>query len=515
MNNDVDLPVAAPYAGTLPLEVKTRGGATFDPRDDEWKLRESTVKASLQFGTLPELGSYFELAFRSTLVWYAQNQSLSHLKNLFYRARHLFEFLAERGDAALVEISSFDLLNYRAHIGPNNEWYLGTLSGFLKRWRRLGYTGVTSDADVLLAQLRLKGNPKGVGVATMDPVTGPFTSLEVEALQTALNAAYARLDVSMQEYVLCWLLMMLGQRPKQYAALKVCDFAVIHKKCEATTYSLRMPRGKRRDGNPRGEFKERVLTAEIGVLVAKYAHKVQERFAGLLDDCMNAPLFPGDQQGTIAGYEYHQTAQEIGNSINSAMRRLKVISERTGDFIHIGPKRFRHTVGTRAAEEGHGELVIAELLDHSDTQNVGVYVSSTPAIVERIDRAVAMQLAPLAQAFAGKLIEGPSQASRHGDPASRIRAPAIIGKFDEMSSCGKHGFCGFLKPVACYTCLSFEPWVDGPHEQVLEYLLAERERLMGAVDARIASIHDRSIFAVAEVIQLCEAARAEGGAVHG
>jgi integrase len=515
-NSGSDLPVAEPYVGTLPVSVRTRGGATFDPRDDEWELRESTFSAKLQFDTLPELGSYFELAFRSTLVWYAQNQSLPHLRNMFFRARNLFEFMAETSKAPLVEISSVDLLNYRSDIGPDNEWYLGTVAGFLKRWGLLGYNGVTSDAKMLLAQVRLKGNPKGVDVATMDPVKGPFTALELEALQTALNAAYARRDVSTEQYVLCWLLMMLGQRPTQYAALKVRDVVVVHEKDGSTTYSLRMPRAKTRDSDARGDFRDRVLTPEIGVLVAKYAHEVQTRFAGLLGDTLDAPLFPGEPVGgAIAGYEFHQTSQQIGTKVNAAMRRLEVMSERTGDFIHIGPKRFRQTVGTRAAEEGHGELVIAELLDHSDTQNVGVYVRSTPVIVERIDRAVAMQLAPLAQAFAGRLINGPFEASRHDDPTSQIRAPAITGKIDAMSSCGKHGFCGFLKPVACYTCNSFEPWLDGPHEHVLEYLVAERERLMAAGDVRIASINDRAILAVAEVVQLCEAARDERSAAHG
>ncbi|HEY2606133.1 MAG TPA: site-specific integrase, partial [Paraburkholderia sp.] len=66
-----------------------------------------------------------------------------------------------------------------------------------------------------------------------------------------------------------------------------------------------------------------------------------------------------------------------------------------------------------------------------------------------------------------------------------------------------------------YTCNSFEPWLDGPHEQVLEYLIVERERLIAAGDARIASINDRTILAVAEVIQLCEAARDERSAAHG
>ncbi|WP_243397890.1 site-specific integrase [Herbaspirillum robiniae] len=488
----------------------------FDPREDVWELREATFEAKLRFASLPERGGQFDLAFRWTLIWYAQNQSLPHLRNMFYRAGHLFDFIAKTTNSPLADISSVHLLSYKSHLGADNEWCLGSVSGFLMRWRSLGYLGITRDAEALLSHLKLKGNPKGVSVATMDPLKGPLTTVELEALQKALNAAYAQHEVSMAEYVLCWLLMMLGQRPTQYAALKVRDVAVVHEKDGAVTYSLRMPRAKQRDSNARGEFKDRVLTPEIGKLVNEYARNVQIQFTGQLFDPMDAPLFPGGSaNGAIAGYEYHQTSHQLGNVVNAVLRRLKVISERTGDHIHIGAKRFRQTVGTRAAEEGHGELVIAELLDHTDTQNVGVYVRSTPAIVERIDRAVAMQMAPLAQAFSGKLINGPTGASRRVDPASHIRAPEITGKFEAISSCGKHGFCGFLKPVACYTCNNFEPWMDGPHEQILEYLIAERERLMAAGDSRVASINDRSILAVAEVIQLCEAARADRNAAHG
>jgi hypothetical protein len=82
------------------------------------------------------------------------------------------------------------------------------------------------------------------------------------------------------------------------------------------------------------------------------------------------------------------------------MESLSAISERTGETMKITPTRLRRTRGTRAAMEGHGVLVIAELLDHSDTQNAGVYVEARPEIVERIDKALALHLAPLAQAFA-------------------------------------------------------------------------------------------------------------------
>jgi hypothetical protein len=159
--------------------------------------------------------------------------------------------------------------------------------------------------------------------------------------------------------------------------------------------------------------------------------------------------------------------------------------------------------------EGHGELVIAELLDHTDIQNVGVYVQATPEIVERIDRAMAMHLAPLAQAFAGVIIADESEATRKGDPTSRICDPRIDSSMKPMGNCGKYAFCGSLAPISCYTCRSFQPWLDGPHEAVLNHLILERERLLVGSDIRIASINDRTILAVAEVVHRCEAIRAE------
>lgn len=158
--------------------------------------------------------------------------------------------------------------------------------------------------------------------------------------------------------------------------------------------------------------------------------------------------------------------------------KLQVTSERTGKPLHVTATRFRRTPGTRAALEGHGELVIAELLDHTDTQNVGVYVQATSQILERIDRAVAMQLAPLAQAFAGEIITNESEVVRAGDPTSRICDPRFDASMRPMGNCASHAFCSLMAPVACYTCRSFHPWQDGPHEAVLDFLLAERERLL-------------------------------------
>ena len=241
----------------------------------------------------------------------------------------------------------------------------------------------------------------------------------------------------------------------------------------------------------------------------KYSKEVLAKFHGLLPDLLDAPLFPARRHwgGEPDGFEYHRTTQAIADLLERTLRRLSVMSERTGQPLHITAIRFRRTVATRAAMEGHGELIIAELLDHTDTQNVGVYIEARPEIVERIDRAVAMYLAPMAQAFAGVIIDDESQAKRAGDPSSRVCDPRFSSSMKPMGNCGKHGFCGFLAPIACYTCVNFQPWLDGPHEAVLDYLIGERDRLAAQTDLRIASVNDRTILAVAEVVRLCEARR--------
>jgi hypothetical protein len=311
--------------------------------------------------------------------------------------------------------------------------------------------------------------------------------------------------------LLAYLFMLLGQRAVQYASLKVCDAGLARAKDGTPVYTLKIPRAKQRNQLSRTEFKDRVLIPQIGELLVQYRNDVRTAFQGLLPDPSKAPLFPARRRsgGEPNGFEYHRTAPALALLLRDSLEKLRAMSERTGQPLNITATRFRRTVATRAAMEGHGELIIAELLDHTDTQNVGVYIEARPEIVERIDRALAMYLAPMAQAFAGMIIEDESQASRAGDPSSRVCDPRFDPSMKPMGSCGKHGFCGFLAPIACYTCVSFQPWLDGPHEAVLEYLISERDRLAAKTDLRIASVNDRTILAVAEVVSLCEAQRQE------
>lgn len=494
---------------SLPAQARTRSGVVFDPRQDLWQFRDGVKNVSLAFDGLGIESSELKDALKSALLWQIKNMSPSHAINMHVKIKHLFKFLMDQFSDLPAEISEEHLISYGADPMVLKSGYLSGLSGFLKKWHELGYPGVSKGAVDYLKSVRLSGNEKGVAVRTMDPVWGPLTVMETEALLDALSDAFRDQKVSTQDYLLAWLVIAIGMRPVQYAAMKVCDLKVLQTQGGDETFMLSIPRAKQQGVvDMRSVKKDRAILPEVGKLMLLHIQEVKSRLSGLLSNLEQAPMFPArSSQRAAPGYEFHNNSNSLARMVKQVLDSLSVRSHRTGEQIHIAATRFRRTIGTRAAEEGHGPLVIAEILDHTDTQSVGVYTEATPAIIERIDRAIAMQMAPLAQAFAGKLIKSEAEATRGTDPSSRIIDLRIDRSGQAMGSCGQYSYCSFSAPIACYRCSCFEPWLDGPHEAVLAYLLDRREKLLATTDERMASVNDLTILAVAEVVRRCDEAK--------
>lgn len=496
----------------LPNVLKPRNGSSFDPRQMRWAFHDGVERVNLNFETFERASPTLIESMQMTLAWYAENGSAGQLKAHFYKLRRLVEFIAKQGNGEVREITGTDLINYRAALLADEEWLLGAVASCLKKWHSLQIPGVTDDAIRFLNQVRLRGVRKGKAVLTMDPENGPFSDIEMQAIQCALNSSYAAGYIELADYVLAWLFILFGQRPRQFALLKVRDVLASPKIDGSFEYILRVPQIKQHNQTHRDELVDRLLIPSFGILLNNYVRIVERHFRGVLSDPKQAPLFPAERKTSDQPSElaYHRTSFSLGRRFTHVIEKLRVWSERTGKELHITPTRFRYSLGTRAAKEGHGELIIAELLDHSDTQNVGVYVKATPEIVERIDSAIALRMAPLAHAFAGSIIRNEENAIRGDDPTSRIVDPRFDEKMKPMGNCGRNGSCGFMAPIACYTCTNFQAWADGPHEAVLSYLIAERERLMKDADERIATVNDRTILAVADVVRQCQEIRGLG-----
>lgn len=464
-------------SGLLPEIAYSRSGVAFNPREGVWKFRDAVNDVRLNFDDLP-ISDLLKTSLKKTLLWYMQDRASSSAMSHLGGFRKFCIFVRENTSSILESIDENALISYRASLPVSKKWQFGVLSTLLRKWVGLNLPGVTEVAAKLLSDLRNPGMQKGKSILNSDPIHGPLNDIEFQMVSSAMKKTYEDKTLQLSDYALLLLVMGLGQRPVQYASLKVCDVCRIETEHGLISYLLRMPRAKQRLQLARSQFTNKLLNPELGGYVWAHAEEVRKKYSIFISDVEECPLFPDPlhaRHNYLPGFELHQTSQELGAHLTKIANRLRVISPRTGKFINLTTYRFRRTTGTRAAQEGYGELAIAALLDHTDTQNVGVYIEALPDIVKRIDKAIALYIAPLAQAFAGKLVDREQDAERGGDPSSRITSPVIDAK--PMGSCGSYGFCKALAPLACYTCGDFQPWREGPHEAVLDYLLAERERL--------------------------------------
>jgi integrase len=373
----------------------------------------------------------------------------------------------------------------------------------LERAAGLGYRVITPEVSAYLRDAVIPGNPKGVDVRTRDPDKGAFTTIELEGLNAALNDSFVEGTVTLPDYALCHLMLAFGMRAKQIAAMKECDLLVSVTGDGGKVFSLRIPRAKQRGEKVRDSFKLRQCDQRLGELLERLlAHNCELKAgcSGVADG--DWPLFFATSSGVVDGFAYHRTAAELTVRIQKTFERVAP--------LHANSKRFRHTLAKRAHDDGADIYVIAELLDHVDIQNARVYTEGGPDIVDRLNRSMAMELAPVAQAFAGLLITRDDLEARSAGTTKRIHDRALPGGkgADPLGNCGMHGFCGLARPLACYTCRNFRPWDDGPHEEVLSHLLDDREsqRAKGYAP-RIFGLHDRTITAVALVIQFCDERR--------
>jgi integrase len=461
-------------------------------------------------------------SFLNLLKYYAENYSPSHTSNLCSRFKHYVKVTYEK-KGLFSQITSDDLLNYRSMLNQKHEWYLGALRGFFKSWIELGYSGITDDVFSLLNSWRLPGNSKGFAVQTQCPLQGPLSDIEYEALQSALIDSFELNEISLNDFVLVQLFTVTGRRPSQIGDLKSKDVIEANSNgCQ--TFLLNVPRGKQRGTSWREEFKSFALTLEIGTPLKTLIKNNQARFSQLIgnvsqSDLDQLPIFPNWNSikkmfkkeslevncELLKGQEFHHVTADLRLQLAHVVDCLNVPSERTGQNLRIFPTRLRRTLATRAAREGYGELIIAELLDHTDTQNSRVYTENVPEHVDAINNAVALQLAPLAQAFSGMLVDRESDANRGDDLSSRVKSDK-----GNIGTCGLHGFCGAAAPVACYTCRQFQPWLDAPHQELLNSLISEQERIFNITqDPVMSTIHNRTIIAVAEVIRQCDIRRTQ------
>jgi len=173
----------------------------------------------------------------------------------------------------------------------------------------------------------------------------------------------------------------------------------------------------------------------------------------------------------------------------------------------MNARRFRFSIASHMAEEGASLFHIAEILDHSDTQNVKVYVETASSIADSAARATDGALMPLVRRFQGRIVDAddPCGLSHQKIPAAAPHLGVPHLDVGGIGYCGRdaarEGLCQLLPPLSCYLCPSFAALHAGPHRQMLasidEFLRVQESQS----DRRILLQLDQVRTAIHQVIQ--------------
>lgn len=495
-------------AHALPEAAYTRSGIAFNPNDEIWSWVDGVFRINLCFTRL-EVAKNFPIAsLKYTLHVFFKLNAPTYASNLFNAFVH---FLSSRVDVNPLEtISIAEVSNYAARLQENEKWRIGHLNVLLQKWHSLSMPGVDTECVKYLRERRKPGNLKGAAVRQQDPVEGPYSEEEFLTFYKSVDTAYGIGAIPLWGIVLFRILSLSGGRISQHASLKIKDLAKQHDK-----FVLRLPQVKTGLEHSRASFREFDMAPQTARLAIEYIESL--RVKGYDDD---APLFPAKElmprgarqelRGIGDMFYGHCTRDQLSSIFKRTLIPFAPATARL-DFEQapVNPKRFRLTFATRLVDEGASRTVVAHLLGHTDLQNVDVYFEQSEIGLANMNRAMGPLLAPVARCFQGRLIEGVEKATQKEESSSTIIDFRVSTK--GLANCaGKTKSCEFNKPVACYTCFRFEPWLDGPHEAVLARLEQEREKWSS--DPRNAAINDTAIIAVKEVIAECAMIRKQRAA---
>ena len=393
-------------------------------------------------------------------------------------------------------ISASALMDYRSQLPREQLHYLGHIAAFLKFWVARGYAGVDPGVLQFFSSIKIPGNTKGAAVRTHHPTKGPFTDLELQSITLAAREAYRIGRVRKQDFAILLTLTATGSRPGQVSMLVCGD--LLPSGSGSSAARLLVPSLKKR--TRKRLTRERVIPGELAVLLKELVEerRADERFRDIPVD--RRPIFAVAATAFASLADAHIGKDGVSLALKRIQSALRLRSARTGAPIHLAPRRFRSTLGTRAADAGHPPVLIAHLLDHTDLQNVGVYVESRGSIQDRMDAALHGRAEPLAGLFTGTVVVDEAKSGVAEAPSRRV----AVAAGGDVGTCAGPLSCARLAPLACYTCAAFRPWRDAPHEDLLRSLIEERRMLLAdGIAPQVAGANDAIIMAVAEVADRC------------
>lgn len=483
----------------VPARVRSLDGQLVETAKDCWTMRVSSDGGhaiSIRWAKLQRLDQpccYTRRAEHLVRLYLADRltrKKASTIHNDFGTFLYFEDWL--RTDAGVHQFDWGDLnerlgIAFLSH-GLKHTAEKGNRFSRLRTFYEWGVARQHSDFDMrvlrLLQSITAIGNAKGHHVRFRHPTKGPFSPDELLLIRNAIDAG----NGSEKDRALVMLHLELGHNPSATARLKNSDL-IRYEAAMLIRYHLDVPRVKKRTAHR--ETKRRPISNKLGILLESLQ-------AGSSGDPLIHWL-PGISPDSSITHALRRFARSSG-----------LVSPRTLKPLVVNARRFRFSTATHMAEEGASLFHIAEILDHTDTQNVRVYVETVSSIADPVAKATDAALAPLVRRFQGKIVDASETQIFDGLPNQMIPAAAphlgiVHLNAGGVGMCGrdvrKDGLCSLLPPVSCYLCPSFAALRDGPHQEMLDSIEAFLRESEATSDRRIQMQLDEVRVAIQQVIR--------------
>jgi integrase len=439
-----------------------------------------------------------------------------------------------------ISITSLSILLDRCHRHSIGYSEFKQVKMLLIKWHSLNYPGISDDIIDFISKVKSPSprRPAGSKVRSDDPTEGWYTNAEYDSLVQAIWRAYESGSDGLWKTTILLLSAQFGRRPVQISHLKIGDLKIIKTSNNISEKHIEFPGAKDRTTNGfrqskkevhpisdelfklcqdqaadsillfESHFKYKLSTTET-LLLPLFPSRSKKSFENNLD---NAKHLHKSNDSFLSSPLLHVKSGVISSIIQEGPSGQNIISERTSQPLLQNSYRFRYTRARQLARSGVPRGMLQHWLGHETKFSVDAYYDDPAERARELNNLIAPLLAPLAQAFQGELRDNEANAIRGNDPTSRIE---VDGREDlGVGTCGEHGFCSASVPIPCYRCTKFQPWLHGPHHEVLSRLL-ERQRQENEIPRPhmgrrllVPVQLEKDIKAVQEVIALCEARQA-------
>ena len=329
---------------------------------------------------------------------------------------------------------------------------------------------------------------KGKDVIMELPNRGPLTLRE----QRLFREAMASIDterlsiVELQGMVALKLGQVLGARNIQVVKLTFGNIGT----GENGAPFINLPRAKQRGHRRNNQVKKRPITKSLFELI----ELLKARYSDLLKEKVKSeqPILCN-----LSNTNHKITSLRLRPPV--FFKRILSIEERLNLGFKVTNRRLRKTFCTQLIAKGTPLKVVAELMDHTDLQQLEVYYRHTHHVAKKLDDVLQSEAKDIIDAFAGKIVN-PDEASQAGQ---QIFVPTKDQKLHLIGSCASKTPCSLNPPLSCYGCASLEAFDDVDHKSVVENFVSEAKETFGEGHA-IEILKHKDYLAASKFVQQLE-----------